>query len=73
MKQTATAIALLMDAVAQFAGDNSDITTQMMGALTQAQAMGNSFEKTIHENGYSFTENYDAQTNNAGMAITRPK
>jgi hypothetical protein len=64
---------LLIDAVAQFTGDNSDITFQMMGDLTQAQAVGNSFEKTFQENGYSFTENYDAQTNNAGMAITRPK
>jgi hypothetical protein len=73
MSQTATSIALLMDAVAQFAGDNSELAVQMMGDLTQAQAVGNSFEKTIQENGYSFTENYDAKTHNLGIAITRPK
>jgi len=71
--QTATAVALLMDVVQKFSGNNSAFPMQILSDLTQAQAAGNDFEKAIQENGYSFDENYDSQTHNAGVTITRPK
>ncbi len=73
VSQTTVAMTLLLDAADQFTGNNSNVPMQIMSDLIQAQSAGNNFEKTFQESGYSFTENYFAQTHNAGIVITRPK
>ncbi|HMD87811.1 MAG TPA: hypothetical protein VKF38_01490 [Anaerolineaceae bacterium] len=71
--QSTIAITLLGDIVTQFTGDKSDTPLIIMGELIQAQSEGKNYQNTIQQNGYSFLEDYDAQSHNAGITISRPK
>ena len=71
--QTTIALTALIDAASQFTGSKSATPLIIMGELIQAQSEGKDFQKTIQENGYSFLEDYNAQTHNAGITITRAK
>jgi len=71
--QTATAVALLMNAASHFVDTSSDLPYQILSEVTAAQASQTSVNKTVTDNGYEFTIVYNAQTHNAGLAIGRPK
>jgi hypothetical protein len=70
--QSTIAITLLGDIVTQFTGDKSDTPLIIMGELIQAQSEGKDYQNTIQQNGYSFLEDYDSQSHNAGITISRP-
>jgi hypothetical protein len=71
--QTATAVALLMTAALHFIDTSSDLPFQILSEVTAAQASQTDVNKTVTNNGYEFTIIYNAQTQNAGLAIARPK
>jgi hypothetical protein len=73
--QTTLGILLLMTTAARFTDAQADevVPAQIMEDITNAQKASQNLEKAIESSGYVFTETYDAQTHNAGLAISRPK
>ena len=71
--QTTTALTLLMDAVGEFSGDSKQFPMKVMSDLFQAQQSGTDYQYSMLNNGYSFTEQYISQSQEAGVTITRSK
>jgi hypothetical protein len=73
--QTTLGLLLLMTTAARFTDPQSasSVPTQVMEEIFNAQKTSQDLEEIIESNGYEFTVNYNAQTQNAGLAVTRPK
>ncbi|MDR3574133.1 MAG: hypothetical protein P4L50_09735 [Anaerolineaceae bacterium] len=71
--QTTIALTALIDGASQFTNSDSATPLIIMGQMMQAQSAGKDFQQTITDHGYTFFEDYNAQTHNAGVTITRSK